>query len=64
MNINEIIVEFNYLLEQPKSNEIHIQIIALLQNVINNKDSETSELIWAYWNISDRFDLLRKNKNT
>ncbi|MBS5852474.1 MAG: hypothetical protein KIC61_02505 [Staphylococcus sp.] len=64
MNINEIIVEFNYLLEQPKSNEIHIQIIALLQNVINNKDSETSELIWAYWNISDRFALLRRHDNT
>lgn len=41
----EIIVKFNYLLEQPKSNEIHIQIIALLQNVINNEDSEISELI-------------------
>lgn len=64
MNINEIKQQFKYLIEQSKSKEIHLQIIDLLKQVINDESNKVDDIVWAYWNISDRFALLRRHDNT
>jgi len=53
MNIYSV---FNKLVEQNR----HIDIIAILQDFLESKDLSIDEKGWAYWNISDRYALMRE----
>lgn len=62
--IQKIKDEFNRLINLPKNNDTHIKIIELLKPVLCDKSDNIDDKIWAYWNISDRYALLRMHEET
>lgn len=70
MNFEEIAKEFEYIFENIKKREnnskkeSYRQIIALLNPILLSNDFTTEQKVFAYWNISDNYALLRDYENT
>ena len=63
MNFEEIANKFNDLIKE-STKEAKKQVIELLSPMLTDESFTTEQKVFAYWNISDRYALLREHENT
>ena len=63
MNFEEIANKFNELIKE-STQEAKKQVIELLSPMLTYESFTTEQKVFAYWNISDRYALLREHENT
>ena len=63
MNFEEIANKFNELIKE-STQESKKQVIELLSPMLTDESFTTEQKVFAYWNISDRYALLREHENT
>ena len=63
MNFEEIANKFNDLIKE-STQEAKKQVIELLSPMLTDESFTTEQKVFAYWNISDRYALLREHENT
>lgn len=63
MNFEEIANKFNELIKE-STQEAKKQVIELLSPMLTDESFATEQKVFAYWNISDRYALLREHENT
>lgn len=63
MNFEEIANKFNDLIKE-STQEAKKQVIELLSPMLTDESFTTEQKFFAYWNISDRYALLREHENT
>ncbi len=63
MNFEEIANKFNDLIKE-STQEAKKQVIELLNPMLTDESFTTEQKVFAYWNISDNYALLREHENT
>lgn len=63
MIFEEIANKFNSLIKE-KTKSAKESIIELLRHILLNDEFSTEQKIFAYWNISDNYALLKNHNNT
>ena len=63
MCFEEIANKFNDFIKE-STQEAKRQVIELLSPMLTDESFTTEQKVFAYWNISDRYALLREHENT